>query len=476
LLIFTIIFWFIQFVAIYLGATNLLVISFVDFLLFIHFTFWFFIGNFDVTSDAFEKGFVGPILGLLLFISILYVTKTVGLIGGTLWVDLCFIFGSVPLIHGILFLVYDSRRTGKLGTSFLESKGALLAKKRVFYFRLSALALVLLLCSPFVISGISYYASNTDLELERTVEHLIEKSRNDTEKTQSILQWFNRTTNGSDNIANTYYRNKENKVLLNLAGVFYIFSEQPNFGVRTIGNNPLWVYNRRCGQCGEYSALFMEMAHRANLTVRSVSCSGEDHAWDEVFIPEENEWKIIDPTAVKLPDSTGYQSSDFMERKVAGDLHQKQGNVSYVFAQYPNGTKEDITYRYTNLTNITVLITDENGLPQPNMIINVISNNRGGARDTGLNKKTNDTGQFTFTVGGGSYTFQIQRENDIFPSESYTNSFTEEQPQHNVNITVKNHSFFEELINTPLYLTLISIIIIIVVSVLITLRKRKHRR
>jgi len=437
---------------------------------------WFFIGKFDLSSKIFRTGFFRPIVGLLLFLLILYFGETSTLIGGILWIDLCLLLGSIPLVHGIIFLLREHHKTGRLSTISLAPKHDLFFKKQTLYFRLSVVALVLLLCSPLIVTGFGYYTGNEEAELETTVNTLIKNCRYDTEKTNAIIQWFNRTTNGTDNVGNLYYRTRENKILLEVDDLLAVFSEQPYFCVRTWDENPLWIFTTRCGRCGEYSILFMEMAHKANLTVRRITCAGEDHEWDEVYIPEENEWKIIDPTAVKLPDSTGYQSSDFMERKVAGDLHQQQGNISYVSARYPDGVKEDVTYRYTNLTNITVFITDESGLPIPDMIINVKSNNRGGERDTGLTVKTNEAGRYTIAIGGGSYTFQVQREHDIFPTTSYTSSFSEEQPQHYVNVTVKNHTLVEDIINAPLFYALMSAIIIVSAWGLIILWKRKRRR
>jgi transglutaminase-like putative cysteine protease len=79
------------------------------------------------------------------------------------------------------------------------------------------------------------------------------------------------------------------------------------------------------------------MADEAGLSVRRASCFGEDHEWNEVLI--KGTWIVIDATRVGTAKDNGYNvSPKFMEKKVAGDRGTTEGNVSYVIAEYLNGT------------------------------------------------------------------------------------------------------------------------------------------
>ena len=170
----------------------------------------------------------------------------------------------------------------------------------------------------------------------------------------------------------------------------------------------------------------------ANLTVRKAMCKGEDHVWNEVLISDE--WIIIDPTAVNLNKSTGIMSSSFMEEKVLGDLRAdggnvSEGNVSYVYAIYPDKPdyKEDITNRYTNVTNITISVVDDNTNPVEGAEIKVYSLNRLEERYTDLHNTTNSSGKHTFTLGGGEYKFKASK-GDL--QGEYHDSFSEELLNH----------------------------------------------
>jgi hypothetical protein len=284
-----------------------------------------------VNSKTDVNVFFSPITYLLFYTIGLFITQNVGIIGGTLWPDLCLFLGSITLLYAVVFLVVKSRSV-KLDKSFLQEYGGKLLKKQKTIFRLSLVFVILILVSPLLFTGVSNFTGNKDSELEKVVYNITKDSTNDTQKLQSILSWFNRTTNQTDNVANIYYRNRANKILLSLNFdiSLYVFSEPPYFCVRSWDDSPLWIFNARCGMCGEYSILFMEMAKRANLTVRRVTCAAENHEWDEVII--NNTLLIIDPTAVQLPVNTGYQKPDFMMMKVAGEWKTEHANISYVYA------------------------------------------------------------------------------------------------------------------------------------------------
>ena len=146
-------------------------------------------------------------------------------------------------------------------------------------------------------------------------------------------------------------------------------------------------------------------------------------------------------TAVKLPCSTGYdKDKDFMENKVEGDLIKKgicveEGNVSYVYSFYTYDTKNktDITDRYTDLTNITIHVIDENNNPVENASIKVYSNNRYNLIYTELKETILENGEYTFTIGGGNYTFEAVKD-DKYANK--TGSFDEDIKHHNITIKI----------------------------------------
>ena len=215
----------------------------------------------------------------------------------------------------------------------------------------------------------------------------------DINKTKAILRWFDKD---SGNINNIYGK----KYLLLKIYPLHVYTSKPYICIRLIGHgNPTWVLKSRCGACEEYAMLFMEMANAANLTVRSIHNHGEDHNWDEVLI--DKEWIVIDPVQVSLSNNkTGFNIS---QRFYEEDWSL---NISCVFALYPNGSTEDVTHRYTNLSNLTVITIDENKMPVSNVSIHILSNNnpKKKASDTGVNCITDSEGSCEIEIGDGNYT------------------------------------------------------------------------
>lgn len=268
-----------------------------------------------------------------------------------------------------------------------------------------------------------WQSEKNKVELQQIVNELTKNATNDVEKTKAILSWFDRS-NG--NIKNTYGK----KLLLEMYPL-HIFLEKPYFCIRIIQHKyPLWILTSHCGACGEYSLLFREMANAANLNVRSIHNPGEDHNWDEVLI--DGKWIIVDPTRVNLlHNSTGFNYSAF-DYEIGRGL-----NISYVFAEYPNGNEEDISYRYTNLSRITFTLIDRRGSFISNAVIYAISNNLKNIQiDTMLNCTTNEKGQCSLTIGGGNYKF-IAKTNDFIPLSNETSKIIEENKKYNVTLILK---------------------------------------
>ncbi len=181
----------------------------------------------------------------------------------------------------------------------------------------------------------------------------------------------------------------------------------------------------------------------------AVNCYGENHAWNEVYL-NGNETVIIDATAVKLPSSTGFMSSDFMQKKVSGDWralkeYPKEGDISYVFCNYPNdNTEYDVTDHYTDTFNLTINVIDSNGKPLNDAVVKIFSHNRPNwVSSIGIDKKTNEVGQCTFKIGGGRYHFSFQKNGDIGAVETEVKFFWENESQQYYSFVYKSSSIFD---------------------------------
>ncbi len=241
---------------------------------------------------------------------------------------------------------------------------------------------------PFMSYMTHLKAENNKVLLEKIVSDIVKDAKTDMEKVTKLLEWFDRS---KKNMYNYYYLNKKGVINFELLPNIWIFLGEPYIGIRVFDDrDSLWILTSRYGHCGEYALIFRDMANAAGIEVRRIRCLGEDHEWNEVKL--NGSWVPVDATAVNLPLGTGFVTFDFMERKVAGDMRTRQGNVSYVYAEYLNGTIVDVTSSYTNLTSITILIVDDQGMPVPNAKVEVFSHNRGKKRYTGLTKITNSQG------------------------------------------------------------------------------------
>jgi len=255
------------------------------------------------------------------------------------------------------------------------------------------------------------------IKLQKLVNDLVKNTDNDVEKTKSILSWFDRS--------------KENIIYLPTKNIlFYIYPlyvtfKKPYFCIRIIEHKyPLWTLTSKCGRCAEFSLLFREMANASNLTVRSIHNPGEDHNWDEVLI--DGKWVVIDPTRVNLlRNDFGFNYSTH-EYESGRNL-----NISYVFAEYPNGRRKDVSNRYTNLSSITFTLIDQKGNFISNAVIQVISNNlKNKYKNTELNCTTNDKGQCSLSIGGGNYEL-IAKTNDFIPLYKKSKMIIEENRKYN---------------------------------------------
>lgn len=357
-------------------------------------------------------------------------------IDGPLWVLLCFTLWLNILYTFLVFFFFRPKKQNiekpKQEFNWNKSKWTKLIRSAIITTIFTIMVVFIFLFANFSFILVSYpimylKADSNKAQLQTIVSELTKNSLTDKEKTINILNWFERYSGNMHNIWGT-----------SNFGVFYFGKDLPNGWiccVRTDNRNPaLWVLTSRSGACDEHSALFREMANAAGLKVRSVICHEVDHVWDEVYIGDK--WVIVDPSNVIFRSNISRYNlpADSFEKTHAGRTH----NISYVFAEYPNKTTEDITYRYAgNLSNINLTIIDENFNPVPKAEITVLSNNKKIGAETGLVITVNDTGRYLLKIGGGDLTL-VSKTNVLIPLYNATTQYFVDGKNYNLTIILKN--------------------------------------
>jgi hypothetical protein len=320
-----------------------------------------------------------------------------------------------------------------------------------------------------ILNPVSHLKSESNQKLLTTIiQEIIDPAMDNETKTKAILEWFD---SSQGNIFNDYQLFKQGKLLYQVPdGLVQLYTSPPYIAVRCFNDkDSLWILTTQFGHCGEYALIFRDLADEAGLNVRRVKCAGEDHEWNEVFI--DDEWVIVDPTAVHLPDRKGYNLSwDFMEKKVAGDLQTSTGNVTYIYGEYPNGTKVDITHRYSNVTTVNVQVIDSNGNPSIDIRVWIVSNNRNDPRDTLLRNSTNENGFCSFIVGGGNITMKA-KSGDFIPEYGEKTFTYNETAVHN--ITIKTNIDWTK--NEILLFTVLSISLLLIWSSIYYIYKKMRK-
>jgi hypothetical protein len=154
----------------------------------------------------------------------------------------------------------------------------------------------------------------------------------------------------------------------------------------------------------------MQLANQNNIPVRVITIQAEDHVFDEVFI--DGEWVVVDNT--NNVNGSYNISPKFYE---GPDGWTSLKKISYAYAVYPNSSIDtNVTYRYTNVSNLNIQVIDASGYPVNNVTLKVFSNNRDEPSRkhayTNLSGITNMNGNCTFILGDGEYT--IEASNDTY--------------------------------------------------------------
>ncbi|RLF51031.1 MAG: hypothetical protein DRN24_05600, partial [Thermoplasmata archaeon] len=333
------------------------------------------------------------------------------ILNGQIWVLNWFIVWNI--IVTILFVIlmnYLFKRSKKKPKTKQQSKIIII------------IGILYLIAAPFILAFFSFPLASYPVkyvraefnkgECERIVNEIIAGCHNDTEKTLALLNWFERF---SGNMYNTYGSVEVGPLYFG-GGVIFDYM----LCVRLDDRKPvLWTLTSRCGACGEHAALFTAMATQAGLEARTIVCDEVDHAWAEVKI--NGTWLIMEPAnVVHNRNMTGYDISATSFERV--HAHRTK-NLSYIIAENPDGTIDDITYRYTNLTQINITTINEDGDPLPDIELSITSYNRypNGA-DTKYKGKTNEKGQYQMLIGGGDLKL-VAQSSDIIPLYAENRSY-----------------------------------------------------
>ena len=353
---------------------------------------------------------------------------------------------AIPLFCEMITMIRNNMKTNHKKSTNPNFKKRLKISYMIIIIP-ALLFLLLPICTQTLLKyHIGEYAQSktAKTDLHRLTSEVTRGYSDDANKTKAILRWFDRDSGNINNILSKGH-------LLEIYPL-RIYTSKPYICIRLIGHeNPLWVLKSRCGACEEYAMLFMEMANAADLTVRSIHNHGEDHNWDEVLI--DGKWIVVDPSMVNLSkNETGFNVTQM--------LNEGWWNLSYTFALYPNGTTEDVTYRYTNLSNLTIITIDENNVSVSNVSVRILSNNR--KNKTGLNTEinsiTDSEGRCEIKIGGGNYTIAGEKKEGNSHLSAKTTITLVENENNNIQLILKKDRFW--WLRCPLPSSLVLVLLI----------------
>ncbi len=210
------------------------------------------------------------------------------------------------------------------------------------------------------------------------------------------------------------------------------------FGYKTQDIQPLVIFKKRYGSCGEQSILLAAFARTYLIPIYIVMDRGEDHQWDEFW--EKGKWHHWDINfiAEKSIDHPATSAEG-----MGGPRHHK--TVSSVFGWHPDDTFHPVTKRYTGVAHVKFRVLDRENHPVEGALVVVRShwNNRNSISIWGY---TDYQGNVEFDLGweplgytldvlsplgmgginnffifeGNSYTFEVQvPDANVIPASNY---------------------------------------------------------
>ena len=140
--------------------------------------------------------------------------------------------------------------------------------------------------------------------INKKAKELTKNAKNSREKAKRIYTWISENINYDDNKA-------EN------------ISEKTS----QYKSGAIEAFETRKGICFDYSCLYVTMAREAGLKVRIVTGEGFNgkewgpHSWNEVYLPEKNQWITVDPTFGKAGNyfDSKKNSESHRDGKIVGE-------------------------------------------------------------------------------------------------------------------------------------------------------------
>ena len=162
--------------------------------------------------------------------------------------------------------------------------------------------------------------------------------------------------------------------------------------------DPRWTLISKSGACGELSDAFQELSVMENIPVRTVTIPSIGHAIDEVYI--NGSWITIDPSIAVLSNYYDGVINNPHMYELPGIEGGWGENVLYAYAQYPNGTMTDVTYRYTNTSRVTIQVLNINNTP--------LSKINATVDDNPVQHISDENGTIIFDIKTGTHSFNVK--------------------------------------------------------------------
>jgi hypothetical protein len=325
---------------------------------------------------------------------------------------------------------------------------------------------------PYVFEPVLAWKSEQNrLDIENTAHSITKNYDNNENKTVALLNWFERHSGNMYNNYGqpTFITGFNRPMCLSIGDGHNYFFLSTNLYIRPLNRDyPGWVFTTRSGRCDEHSILFREMANYIDLDVRSVICKEMDHLWAEVLI--DGNWTVVDPSNVvhnkiwKDANFSGYNlyQYDFLDRFTRPD------NISYIFAEYVNGTKKIVTDRYIpkeDISHVSIEVVSENNNPVSNVPVEILSNNRRSRQNIEFKVYTDNNGLSETEIGKGSLTFTAKIDG-LIPLYGENTTIIGGNETVNVIIVLKNDY-------SNLILISLAVLIIIIALIVIDFKRKK---
>lgn len=147
---------------------------------------------------------------------------------------------------------------------------------------------------------------------------------------------------------------------------------------------PVRIYEKGIGRCGEYQDMRSAAARIALVPVVATSNSAEDHVWNEFW---DGDWTHWDGT---IDDPMMYERG-------------WGKTISTVWNVRGDGYSWTVTERYSDHATLTITVLDRDGLPVDGAVVDLLTENfyNSQVKTTTASSSTSFDGNVSFTIGDG---------------------------------------------------------------------------